>query len=75
MSPDHAPFAVQEFAFEDDHVIVTSVPVTTDEEDRLMMTGAGFDGAEGVELPPPPPPPPQLASINDEVRIYIKGFH
>ena len=75
LSPDHAPFAEQELAFEDDHVSVTSVPVTTDEEDMLkLMTGAGFDGAEGVELPPPPPPPPQLARINVEVRIYSDNF-
>ena len=72
LSPDHAPFAEHEFAFVDDHVIVTSVPVVTDEEDILrLITGAGFDG---VEPPPPPPPPPQLARINVEVRIYIAVF-
>jgi len=74
LSPDHAPFAAQELAFEDDHVSVTSVPVTTDEEDILkLMTGAGLDGATGAE-PPPPPPPPQLARINVEVRIYSDNF-
>jgi len=79
LSPDQAPFAEQELALEDDHVSVTSVPVTTDEEDMLkLMTGAGFDGAAGAE-----PPPPQLARMNVEVSIYseslfikkIIGFH
>ena len=74
LSPDQAPFAEQELALEDDHVIVTSVPVTTDEEDILkLITGAGFDGAAGAE-PPPPPPPPQLARMNVEVRIYSDSF-
>ena len=75
LSPDHAPFAVQELAFEHDHVSVTSVPVTTDEEDILrLMTGAGLDGAEGAEPPLPPPPPPQLASMNVEVSIYSESL-
>ena len=74
LSPDQAPFAEQELALEDDHVSVTSVPVTTDEEDMLkLMTGAGFDGAAGAE-PPPPPPPPQLARINVEVSIYSESL-
>tara|TARA_B100000886_G_C20410774_1_gene486906 strand:+ start:962 stop:1321 length:360 start_codon:yes stop_codon:yes gene_type:complete len=66
LSPDHAPFAVQELALEDDHVSVTSVPVTTVEEDMLkLMTGAGLEGADAE----PPPPPPQLARINVKVKI------
>ena len=73
LSPDHAPFAEHEFAFVDDHVIVTSVPIVTDEEDILrLMTGAGFDGVESP--PPPPPPPPQLTRMNVEVRIYTTVF-
>ena len=66
--PDHAPSAEQELAFEDDHVSVISVPITTDEADMLrLVTGAGLDGAELP--PPPPPPPPQLARINVKVKI------
>jgi hypothetical protein len=36
--------------------VCAAAPAVTEEGERLIMLGTGFDGGGG-ELPPPPPPP------------------
>jgi hypothetical protein len=76
--PDHAPDAVQDVAFVDDHVIVDDVPRLTFDwlRDNVTVgagvaTGAGVT-VTGVDVPPPPPHPAKLANaLNKTANSFL----
>ena len=70
--PVQVPEAEHEVALVEDQVRVTTVSMSTDEEE-LERDEVGL-GSEGVDDPPPPPPPPHAAMNPNTRKLETKNF-